>query len=521
MKNAPVVRLILLGCLVVGGTVAAWLWRDRLAPILEWVHNLGFWGLVLLALAYLGAALVSFPPAALLTIAAGAFYEVLPATIAISLGSTFAATVAFLLGRTLARGWVEARVEKQPLFKALDAAVAEGGFKIVLLTRLSPLLPFVVLNYAYGLTKVKLRDFVLASWIGMLPGTLLYIYIGSTVRSAAALAGSAATNTGIAGRVLWWVGLAATLLVTVLVTRQARQALKRALNTTGDKGHTPSPKAAHSAERLIVAPPDEFNRELLDNVHPAGWTNPEPPPRYHLVVDRRRYGGAGVGGRGRGTRRPRRPGRARPARRRLPQRRLCALQGAAPRRSRRRRRSPTPAASASSAADMAVDFPASHGADAAAAASDRAATTPPPASAASAWMSSWAAADSPAKIPSRSPARRCASAGPSSPPARGPPGRTSLAWRKSAISPMKRVFNLTELPRRLAVIGAGPIGCELAQAFARFGTEVFLLGKHRSLLPREDADAAGAGAKGDGTGRREAAPRRSDRAAPRSRVTTR
>ena len=175
MKKLPVVRLLLIGCLLVAGAVAAWLGRDRIAPILEWVHGLGWWGLVLLALAYLGAALVSFPPAFLLTLAAGAFYEIVPATIAISLGSTFAATCAFLLGRTLARGWVEARMEKQPLFKALDAAVAGSGFRIVLLTRLSPLLPFVVLNYAYGLTKVKVRDFVLASWVGMLPGTLLYI----------------------------------------------------------------------------------------------------------------------------------------------------------------------------------------------------------------------------------------------------------------------------------------------------------------------------------------------------------
>ena len=209
----------------------------------------------------------------------------MPATIAISLGSTLAATCAFLLGRTLARGWVEARMEKQPLFKALDAAVAENAFKIVLLTRLSPLLPFVVLNYAYGLTKVKLRDFVLASWIGMLPGTLLYIYIGSTLHSAAMLAAGGKTpDTGIAGRVLWWVGLAATVLVTALVTWQARRALRQALKTPNDNGQSVPPKVANTAERLTVAPPDDFNRGLLDNVHPAGWTNPEPPPRYHLVV---------------------------------------------------------------------------------------------------------------------------------------------------------------------------------------------------------------------------------------------
>ncbi len=225
MKKNPVVRLVLLGSLLVAGTVAAWWFRDRIGPALEWVQGFGLWGLVLLAAAYLPSALFAFPPALLLTIAAGAFYKVVPATIAISLGSTLAATCAFLLGRTLARGWVEARMEKQPLFKALDAAVAENAFRIVLLTRLSPLLPFVVLNYAYGLTKVKLGHFVLASWIGMLPGTLLYIYIGSSLGGAAMLAGGKTPETGVAGRVLWWVGLAATVLVTALVTWQARRAL--------------------------------------------------------------------------------------------------------------------------------------------------------------------------------------------------------------------------------------------------------------------------------------------------------
>ena len=227
MKKNPVVRLVLLGSLLVAGTVAAWWFRDRIGPALEWVQGFGLWGLVLLAAAYLPSALFAFPPALLLTIAAGAFYKVVPATIAISLGSTLAATCAFLLGRTLARGWVEARMEKQPLFKALDAAVAENAFRIVLLMRLSPLLPFVVLNYAYGLTKVKLGHFVLASWIGMLPGTLLYIYIGSSLGGAAMLAGGKTPETGVAGRVLWWVGLAATVLVTALVTWQARRALRR------------------------------------------------------------------------------------------------------------------------------------------------------------------------------------------------------------------------------------------------------------------------------------------------------
>ncbi len=488
MKNNPILRLVLLGSLLVVGTVAAWWFRDRIGPALEWVHSFGLWGLVLLAAAYLPSALFAFPPALLLTIAAGAFYKVVPATIAISLGSTLAATCAFLLGRTLARGWVEARMEKQPLFKALDAAVAENAFKIVLLTRLSPLLPFVVLNYAYGLTKVKLRDFVLASWIGMLPGTLLYIYIGSSLGGAAMLAGGKAPETGVAGRVFWWVGLAATVLVTALVTWQARRALRRALNTADDKGQSAPPKAANTAERLTVAPPDDFNRGLLDNVHPAGWTNPEPPPRYHLVVVGGGTAGlvcaAGAAGLG--------------ARVALVERDLlggdCLNVGCVPSKAiLRAARAAAEVRTASRfgvrAGDAAVDFPA---------VMERMRRL----------RSELSGHDSAGRFRSLGVDVYLGSGRFTGKDAVEVAGKT-LRFRRAVIAAGARaarpevpgleevgyltnesVFNLTELPRRLAVVGAGPIGCELAQAFARFGAEVFLIGKQPTLLPREDADTA-------------------------------
>jgi uncharacterized membrane protein YdjX (TVP38/TMEM64 family) len=144
--------------------------------------------------------------------------------------SVLAATTAFLLGRTIARDWVARRLGQDPRLAAIDAAVGQSGFKIVLLLRLSPLFPFNVLNYTLGLTRVRLRDFVLGSWIGMLPGTALYVYIGSLVTSASELASGARPSSGVAGRVLLVVGLVATLAVVVLVTRIARKALKHALD---------------------------------------------------------------------------------------------------------------------------------------------------------------------------------------------------------------------------------------------------------------------------------------------------
>jgi uncharacterized membrane protein YdjX (TVP38/TMEM64 family) len=150
--------------------------------------------------------------------------------------SVLAATTAFLLGRTIARDWITRRLGQDPRLAAIDAAVGQSGFKIVLLLRLSPLFPFNVLNYTLGLTRVRLRDFVLGSWIGMLPGTALYVYIGSLVTSASELASDTHPSAGVEGRVLLVVGLVATLAVVVLVTRIARKALKHALD------QVPAPK---------------------------------------------------------------------------------------------------------------------------------------------------------------------------------------------------------------------------------------------------------------------------------------
>jgi uncharacterized membrane protein YdjX (TVP38/TMEM64 family) len=191
------------------------------------------WGPVVFAVVYAVACLVL--PGSLITLAAGSLFGVVVGTAVVSLASVAGASLAFGLGRTLARGLIEKRLAGNPRFRALDQAVAAGGFKIVLLTRLSPLFPFTLLNYAFGLTKVRFRDYVLASWVGMLPGTLMYVYLGSTVT---ALADVAAGNVegGPARQVLFFVGLAATVVVTVYVTRLARRALRQAVPDAETEG---------------------------------------------------------------------------------------------------------------------------------------------------------------------------------------------------------------------------------------------------------------------------------------------
>jgi uncharacterized membrane protein YdjX (TVP38/TMEM64 family) len=201
---------------------------DALAWLLEWIdgHRRSAWAVYV---AVYVAACVLLVPGSILTLAAGALFGLLQGTILVSVASVTGATAAFLIGRTMARDWVSHKVESMRRFRALDRALAHGGFTVVLLTRLSPLIPFNLLNYAYGLTAVKLRDYVLASWIGMLPATVLYVYVGSAAASIAKIA-RGEVEAGMAGRIFFVIGLAATVAVTVLVTRLASRTLERELD---------------------------------------------------------------------------------------------------------------------------------------------------------------------------------------------------------------------------------------------------------------------------------------------------
>ncbi|HEY7461789.1 MAG TPA: TVP38/TMEM64 family protein [Gemmatimonadota bacterium] len=202
--------------------------RELLVGFLTWTRGLGAWGPVLVAAAYVPASLL-FVPGSILTLGAGFLFGVGVGTVAVSIGSVMGAVAAFLAGRTLARGWVEQKVAANPRLRALDRAVARQGFKIVLLTRLSPIFPFNLLNYAYGASPVAFSDYLLASWIGMIPGTLLYVYLGSAVKSLADLA-AGNIHGGPGQKVFFGLGLLATVALTVLVTRIARGALREALS---------------------------------------------------------------------------------------------------------------------------------------------------------------------------------------------------------------------------------------------------------------------------------------------------
>ena len=220
-------RLLLWLTLIVGLLLlaryvdAAALLRDALALI----QRLGAWGMVVFVLAYIVAS-VFLLPAVVLTLGAGAIFGLISGFVLVSIAETLGATAAFFVGRYVARGWVLKLIEGNPKLVAIDEAIAREGWKIVGLVRLSPAFPFVFLNYAFSVTRVSPREYILASFIGMMPGTVMYVYIGSLAGNLAMLGAGQRVHTP-AEWSLYAFGLLATLAVTIYVTRLARAALKR------------------------------------------------------------------------------------------------------------------------------------------------------------------------------------------------------------------------------------------------------------------------------------------------------
>ena len=202
-------------------------------PIGDWIQTLNVWVAALGPtgmLVYVGVyvvATVFFLPGSVLTIGAGFLFGVVKGTIVVSAGSTMGAALAFLISRYLARDWVSQKTAGNPRFEAIDKAIGLQGWKIVGLLRLSPAIPFNLSNYLYGLTSVKFLPCIIASWLGMLPGTVMYVYLGTAGKAGLDAAAGAAGRTWQQDALLG-VGLVATVAVTVLITRVARNALKEA-----------------------------------------------------------------------------------------------------------------------------------------------------------------------------------------------------------------------------------------------------------------------------------------------------
>lgn len=234
LTTTGVTRIAITLVIAVAAVAAAVIWDvpTLLRTLLTRIENLGALGVVLFIALYI-AATVFFVPGSILTLGAGFVFGVVAGSVWVSIASTLGSFAAFLTGRYLARGWVTRTLAAYPRFAAIDAAVAREGWKIVLLTRLSPIFPYNLLNYAYGVTGVPAIGYFFASWIGMFPATVMYVYIGSLAADIATL-GADDAGRGPLAWALYGLGFAATVAVTVLVTRVARRALTSVVDAPGE-----------------------------------------------------------------------------------------------------------------------------------------------------------------------------------------------------------------------------------------------------------------------------------------------
>ena len=210
---------IVIALIVVAAIIA--LWFLPIGPYLKsfqaYVKSAGPMGYVLYALGYAIIALVF--PGSVLTIGAGAIFGIVGGTLVVVTGATLTATIAFILARTVLRSRIERITAKNPKFRAVDQAIAKEGTKIVLLVRLAAVFPFTIVNYAFGLTGIRLTPYVLTTAIGILPGTIAFVYIGAAAASVATQDRTKLVFT-IAGLVI-------AIAVSVFVARVAHNAVQR------------------------------------------------------------------------------------------------------------------------------------------------------------------------------------------------------------------------------------------------------------------------------------------------------
>lgn len=448
---------------------------EKLGALRDWIVTLGPWGPLVFILIYIVAVVAALPGAAI-TIAAGALFGSVLGVILVNIGATIGASLAFLIGRYFAREAMVNWLSKSDKFQKLDRLTEEHGGIIVALTRLVPIFPFNLLNYGFGLTKVPFWTYVFYTWLCTLPGTILYVVGADAVSKALR-----------EGRIPWPL-VGAFLVALVLLTLLVRSARRR-LQLKEMKPAAGVSAPAEPAALPEVSPLDQYNEDLVANLRPPDWVNPEPQPRYHLVVIGAGTAGlvsaAGAAGLG--------------AKVALVERHLmggdCLNYGCVP--SKAIIRSSRVYADIRDASLFGLKISGAAEVDFAAVMERmrrlRAEISPH---------------DSAARFRGLGVDVFLGEAKFSGPDSVEVGGKT-LRFRKAVIATGGRaalppvpglpeagyltnetVFSLTERPARLLVMGGGPIGCELAQAFQNLGCHVTLLHKHPRIMNREDGDAA-------------------------------
>ncbi|KAF9618367.1 hypothetical protein IFM89_001002 [Coptis chinensis] len=217
-----------------------WPLLKTLRDFLYWIDkNLGRWGPLVLAVAYIPLTVLAVP-ASILTLGGGYLYGLLMGFIADSIGATIGSTAAFLLGRTIARSYVISKLKDYPKFQAVSIAIQRSGFKIAFLLRLVPLLPFNMLNYMLSVTPIGITEYILASWLGMMPITLVLVYVGTTLKDLS----DVTHGWGEISPTRWVIfisSIVTSVVLMVCVTKVAKASLEKALAESPDIGVLAAP----------------------------------------------------------------------------------------------------------------------------------------------------------------------------------------------------------------------------------------------------------------------------------------
>ena len=212
--------------------------QQMLISFVEWIEGLGAIAPIVFVFAYIGIT-VAFLPASIVTLGAGFVFGVIKGSILVFIGAMLGATAAFLVGRFLARDWIAKKVEGNRFFNSLDNAIAEEGLKLIFLIRLSPAFPFNLLNYALGLTKVSLKDYVIGT-TGIIPGTIMYVYLGSLVSDVAMLGADTGEAQSPQEAVIGWVIKILIFVTIVAISLYIAKIARKALNESVPAAEEPA-----------------------------------------------------------------------------------------------------------------------------------------------------------------------------------------------------------------------------------------------------------------------------------------
>lgn len=244
--------------------------EQKLKDFLLWIkEDLGPFGPLALALAYIPLTIVAVP-ASVLTLGGGYLFGLPVGFVADSLGATLGATAAFLLGRTIGKSYVTSKIKHYPKFQAVSIAIQRSGFKIVLLLRVVPILPFNVLNYLLSVTPVRLGEYMLATWLGMMPITFALVYVGTTLKDLSDIT-HGWHEVSVFRWVLMMVGIALAVILIICVTRVAKSSLEKAL--AENASDILDGKKNDDTSMLPIAepppPPDHLHESVVIRIDPS------------------------------------------------------------------------------------------------------------------------------------------------------------------------------------------------------------------------------------------------------------